>query len=404
MAGIIELCNEIKDFDYKTRMLSEEEALIFAQLAYLPYEKGLRDKEEGLVKEVFQNILNSEEPSISLGLSKAFDVKLMGLMKDSKRYGEILISDFVKVEDDEEICQFTGVTFHLDDGSKIISYRGTIGEVFAWKESLELAAKETIPSHDLGLKYLERIHGKTRGSLYIVGHSKGGNIAMYSYIKAEERIKDRVRKVYNFDGPGFNLQSGLKEDFKRAKDKIKSFIPQSSAVGILLNHEEEVVVIKSAAIKLFQHDPYSIVIERGKFIELDDLSREGKNLEFTMAKIQEELTREEVQAFIDTFFGILENEEKDQGAKNKLSIFFERVKGLNEEDRENINRVIKLYRKSYREAEELTRDQTFAGNLVKNINQGLDSLFKGIKKGPMEDGKIEESKNNLDETRDNNIK
>lgn len=38
--------------------------------------------------------------------------------------------------------------------------------------------------------------------IHMGGHSKGGNLAIYALSKANDNIKEKIIKVYNFDRPG----------------------------------------------------------------------------------------------------------------------------------------------------------------------------------------------------------
>ncbi|MBQ3814802.1 MAG: DUF2974 domain-containing protein, partial [Clostridia bacterium] len=41
------------------------------------------------------------------------------------------------------------------------------------------------------------------GPLLLLGHSKGGNLAIYAAAEAEPDIKLRIEEIFNTDGPGF---------------------------------------------------------------------------------------------------------------------------------------------------------------------------------------------------------
>lgn len=62
-----------------------------------------------------------------------------------------------------------------------------------------------------------------------------------------ERIQSRrLLAAYNNDGPGF-LNSVLEtEEYRRIADRIHTFIPESSVVGVLLDHAEDYDVIDSS--------------------------------------------------------------------------------------------------------------------------------------------------------------
>ena len=91
----------------------------------------------------------------------------------------------------------------------------------------------------------------------IGGHSKGGNVAIYSAITASKEVQDRIIKVYNYDGPGFNKDIINKYGNDKIISKIETYIPQDSVVGRLLNHKEKMTITLSIEKGILQHDIFS---------------------------------------------------------------------------------------------------------------------------------------------------
>lgn len=97
-----------------------------------------------------------------------------------------------------------------------------------------------------------------RRKIRLGGHSKGGNTAVWAAMHLPERIQSRrLLAAYNNDGPGF-LNSVLEtEEYRRIADRIHTFIPESSVVGVLLDHAEDYDVIDSSNRAIMQHEPMS---------------------------------------------------------------------------------------------------------------------------------------------------
>ena len=62
-----------------------------------------------------------------------------------------------------------------------------------------------VPSQEAAVEYINSTCQYIRGRLYIGGHSKGGNLAIYSAVKCSERVRKKIDCVYNNDGPGFDV-------------------------------------------------------------------------------------------------------------------------------------------------------------------------------------------------------
>lgn len=56
---------------------------------------------------------------------------------------------------------------------------------------------------------------KYKDDLIIGGHSKGGNLAVYSAVFCKDSVKNRIERVINADGPGFDKSVILTDNYKK---------------------------------------------------------------------------------------------------------------------------------------------------------------------------------------------
>lgn len=172
---------------------------------------------------------------------------LLKLVGTCPRYKDITIGNFfgkyVEYKQNARFCeQLAAVTYTLEDGTKLVNFRGTDATLAGWKEDLDLSWSKTIPAQEDALKYLEKIFAENPDVKYVVtGHSKGGNLAQYASFCLSSKNKKFMKhldKVFNYDGPGLNkdtissLGSGV---FDEVSKKLTNFIPQSSTIGRLLS-------------------------------------------------------------------------------------------------------------------------------------------------------------------------
>ena len=67
-----------------------------------------------------------------------------------------------------------------------------------------MALLDTVPSQLRAADYVQRAARRYKGwKLYLGGHSKGGNLAVYSAVNCGKTVQNRIVAVYNNDGPGF---------------------------------------------------------------------------------------------------------------------------------------------------------------------------------------------------------
>ena len=97
----------------------------------------------------------------------------------------------------------------------------------------------------------------SKAPLRLVGHSKGGNLAVYAAAFASKRVQDRIESIISYDGPGMNRETSQTEGYLRIREKIHSFIPQTSIIGLLMEYYDPYTVVRSTASGISQHDPMS---------------------------------------------------------------------------------------------------------------------------------------------------
>ena len=67
---------------------------------------------------------------------------------------------------------------------------------------------------------------------------QGGNLAVYAAVFCGQDVQNRILAVYNNDGPGFYSSLLSLPEHKPVAGKITTLLPESSVVGMLLEHEE----------------------------------------------------------------------------------------------------------------------------------------------------------------------
>lgn len=87
--------------------------------------------------------------------------------------------------------------------------------------------------------------------------------------------------------------------------RIHTYIPQSSIIGILLEHEEPYTVIKSHQVSVWQHEPHSWEVLGGDFVRVQEMSAETRFLDKTIQKWIAGMTKEERGSFVDAVFALL---------------------------------------------------------------------------------------------------
>ena len=121
----------------------------------------------------------------------------------SPRFRNVKIKCFVNVNDRNIEKQFAAVTYILNEEYSYIAFRGTDDTFNGWKEDLNMAFKCPIPSQEEALDYVNKVYKSLTPKLYLGGHSKGGNLAVYTLVEADEELQSRIENVFSHDGPRF---------------------------------------------------------------------------------------------------------------------------------------------------------------------------------------------------------
>lgn len=112
----------------------------------------------------------------------------------------------------------------------IVAFRGTGGIYNAWKDNFEGMYETDTEAQKIAKGFIDGL-GYT--DITVTGHSKGGNLAMYTAVTCRDKVKNCV----SFDGQGFGegFQDKYHYDIAKAKDKIVSVSAANDFVNILLD-------------------------------------------------------------------------------------------------------------------------------------------------------------------------
>ena len=226
------------------------------------------------------------------------------------RFRGIRLSNFVNRVDEKREMQFCAVTYHLPDGSLFIAFRGTDDTLVGWKEDMDLSYRDYIPAQAEAVSYTEHICELYPGKVRLAGHSKGGNLALYTAVHARHEVRDRLVMAYSHDGPGFQRHILESDRYREMQEKLITFIPQSSIVGVVLDHDDHYHIISSAGSRLFQHDPFSWEIHGTSFVYLRERSGFGKRTARAIRAWLAALTNSERAFFAETFYRLLQASHK----------------------------------------------------------------------------------------------
>lgn len=346
--------------DFKTTKFNAVDSLILSQFVYIDFNKlvpGFDDQQDSvrigdlLMAEHIPNMLhkvlkpqNNHRLLLALGMSPRFrDIRMC------------FYSDSIDIIEEK---QFAAVTYLIDDETAYVAYRGTDTTVVGWKEDFNMAFISPIPAQQEGVAYLNSVSRRLPHKLIVGGHSKGGNIAVYSAMECHPIVQDRIVRIYSHDGPGFKDEIFTSEKYLRIKNRISKTLPQSSLVGMLLYNQEDYEVVKSKQFWVKQHDPFSWVVDNGDFQYTQGITGGAEHNNKVINQWLSSLDKEKRELFITTLYSVIESmgivnlsDFTDEKRKKALTAM-ETVKGIDGETKrfvfETIKSLIALYIKNIR--------------------------------------------------------
>lgn len=317
MAGSLEYLRWRGDLTFAERPFNSVDASLFAALIYLPVDESGAGHS---LKEVAERL--HQLPSFQHQMHDETGAEIW-LLPKAPRLGQIKILNWTnRMEKKPHPLQFTAGTFRLDPRTILISYRGTDSSMIGWSEDMDMNYMAEVYGQDVAANYLRTMAQKyPHDRIYLVGHSKGGNFAQYALSAVQPALQDRIIKAFSFDGPGFFHKVSSSAGFKRTISKMKTYLPQDSVIGTMLDHPERVLIVKSEAGMRDQHDPRRWDIGRDSFVLADGLSVRARVLRHALVHFNHSIPDAKRGEFFSALFDAFENSDihdVNQLTNNKL--------------------------------------------------------------------------------------
>ncbi len=298
--------SHVRDFGAQTlsaRPFDTLDSLVLTQLAYIPME-GLLDCGQPVTVRKLWIFISLTYPDAFPSFYQSKCYALLQHCAASKRYAKFKIQNYVNHVDPDHETQFCACTFALPGGAHYVAFRGTDVSFTGWKEDFNMSFM-TVPAQLQAVAYVERTASATKGPLYLGGHSKGGNLALYAACHVSDPIRGRIAQVYSFDGPGVDKPTLDSPQYQTVRRRVQSWIPQSSVVGMLLCYHPDYLVVRSEAVGLMQHDAFTWQIEDGAFQKLEELNLSTRNSNEAFNHWLDLQSQEDRRFMVDVIFKIV---------------------------------------------------------------------------------------------------
>ena len=268
MFTIYDYLDYYKNCSFEEVGFNQMDAMLFACLVYLPIKSFSENKS---YKDFVSYAYTFYKDDYS-GVMKPSSFALLNKIKSSKRYENIIISNFKNVRNND--TQFGAMSVRFND-NLLIAFKGSDSSLISWIENLRLNYQYPTYTQSKGIKYAKDNILDSDKNVYLVGHSKGGNLAMCAGMEIPSGLRDKVKVIYNFDGPGF-LKKEYDKKFNLIKEKVVNIVPTGSVVGMCL-YNDNFKSVKSKDLAFGEHYPVGWGVF-GEFFVKTSLSRVSKQI------------------------------------------------------------------------------------------------------------------------------
>ena len=313
MGTVLDYLREYGDFSFREKPMNEVDSLALCQLSYLKFDGLVPDVRENKKAVTLKSLAEHED------FDKLFsDVRyekvnreLIQGMLAGKRYRNLKLNYYVNLVEKQWETQFSAVTYILEDSTVYVAYRGTDENIVGWKENLNMAFSSPIPGQEYSVRYLDTVAGRLHKPFYLGGHSKGGNLAVYSAMKCSAKLKERIIRIYSMDGPGFRPEVLEGGGYEAIADRVVKILPHSSLVGMLFETDMRFQVVESKTFGLAQHDPYTWLVEEDHLVRVDHIYERTKRMDGTLNQWILSLNEQQLRVFVDTLYQVISASQAD---------------------------------------------------------------------------------------------
>lgn len=308
MRNIVTYLEEYGHLSFAELPFNEVDALVLSQFSYLKW-KGLVPKPSYTIEAISLADMKKTMDETVVFADERFEKNnrlLFSRLAECKRFAGMSCNYFTDIINEFVETQFCAMTCFFTDMVPVVVFRGTDENLVGWKEDFNMAFKKPVPGQRLSALYLNEIGNRIDGEFMVCGHSKGGNLAVYSCMNVFEDIQKRIKRIYSFDGPGFRPEILNSDDYEKIAERIEKYIPQSSLVGMILENHEDYMVIESASLGLLQHDPYTWKVGEASFIRKEDVDKSSKFMNAALNEWILKLNDDQLELFVGTLFHILD--------------------------------------------------------------------------------------------------
>lgn len=384
MANLLDYLDWRGDLTLGKDPFNEVDNLILAELSFVDFGGIVAPPGEGSgipLYEAAERYFTRFPEGVDMGVLVPDAIpEMLEKMAACPRFRDMKLSCFADWLDNDKAVQFAALTIETGDGAVYLAFRGTDDTLAGWKEDFHLACVPEIPAQRLAVEYTRQTAKQyPRKKLRLGGHSKGGNLAVWAALNVPDRVRRRIQQVWSNDGPGFHEDILSLPEHQDVARRIVTIIPQSSLVGMILEHDEDYTVVESSEKGLMQHDGFSWEVKGPGFVRLGSVTRQGRHHDLVLKEWVRQMPLDQREKFVEGLFSLL----TASGAQTLTDLKEENlkavgamIKAMKDMEKDTRDALLYAFRQLMRSGWKVLSEewQQETGNKLKEAEQKLRTL------------------------------
>ena len=331
------------DLSFEADPWNDIDSLIMAEMCYSNFGENERvfDNPQRLtIGDLATSDVLTRYPQGGAEFTMKYRQPLLECLPLSPRFREIRILDQVNDVDRNRNIQFSALTLTVPGVGTVVCFRGTDETLVGWKEDFMMSYVSPVPAQVAAISYLNNAAARTEGDLYLTGHSKGGNLAVYAAAHADPSVQARLRAICTFDGPGLDDETITSEGYRRIQPLIHSVIPWGSVVGLMMSYHQDYRVVESTLSSVFQHEPGTWKLMGKEFVEREQVKLSSQVIDQTLHDWLKSCTAEQREIFVNVMFSLFDKRQRgeeymhaedtplDEGSRQMMLLLLSRLMAI----------------------------------------------------------------------------
>lgn len=371
---IYEYIKKYGDYSFEEKEFNEVDCVLFSFLSFVDFTNILTKTSKMTIEEIALKHIELHKGRDKNIIAVREAHKILRQMKDTKRFKDCLIYNYDYIGNFD--IQFGVISIEYQKNKVYVSFEGTDQLFSGWIEDFMLSCEFPTISHKKAINYLNKHYTFNNKELIVGGHSKGGNLALVAGMYANFIVRNKIKFICNADGPGLLEKEFNSIRYEEIKDKYIHIIPNSSYIGLFLNHSNDNVVEASNKGVLSHAINYWVVDDTTfKRSELNSMS---KKLDINLREWLIKYNKQDKYNFVSNLDAILRkadvNSVLELVSKNtKIFQLIRESKDMNEDTKKVLGDLIKIILSCFKDTKK-EEFKHFLNNIFRSNNKGIKKV------------------------------